>query len=56
MNESLKNLIKEPSTWRGIAALITAAGIAVSPEQIAVIAVAGFTVIGLIGAIFKDKQ
>jgi hypothetical protein len=45
----------EPSTWRGIAALITAAGIALSPEQVAAVTAAGLAVVGIIGAFFPDK-
>ena len=47
--------MKEPSTWRGVAALVSAAGIALTPEQTEAIVAAGLAVIGLIGAICPDK-
>lgn len=47
--------LAEPSTWRGIVALVTAAGIALSPEQVAAITSAGLAVVGIIGAFFPDK-
>lgn len=45
----------EASTWRGLAALATAAGIAFSPEQVAAITALGLAVVGAIGAFFPDK-
>ena len=45
----------EASTWRGIIALLTAAGISISPEQTDKIVAAGLSVIGFIGMFFKDK-
>ena len=47
--------LAEPSTWRGIVALVTAAGISLSPEQAAAITAAGLAVIGVVGAFFSDK-
>lgn len=47
--------LSEPSTWRGIIALLTAAGIALSPEQVEAIIVAGLGLIGIAGAFFPDK-
>lgn len=46
--------LSEPSTWRGIAALVTAAGIGISPDQIAAISAVGLAVIGAIGTFFPD--
>lgn len=46
--------LSETSTWRGIIALVTAAGIALSPEQANAITAAGLGVIGVIGAFFPD--
>ena len=45
----------EASTWRGILALVTAAGITLSPEQVAAITAAGLALIGVVGAFFSDK-
>lgn len=47
--------LAEPSTWRGIVALITAAGISLSPEQATAITAAGLALIGVVGAFFSDK-
>lgn len=44
----------EASTWRGIMAIVTAAGIAISPEQAAAITASGLAVIGVVGAFFPD--
>ena len=48
--------LKEASTWRGIVALITAAGVALTPEQQAAIVSAGLAVIGLIGVLLGDQK
>lgn len=55
MNQNLRELLGEPSTWRGIALLITAAGIQLSPDQIAAITSVGLAVTGFIGAFVRDK-
>lgn len=47
---------KESSTWRGIVALLTAAGIALSPEQGEAIVALGLAVIGAIGVFTADKK
>jgi hypothetical protein len=47
--------LKEASTWRGLVALLTAAGIGLSPEQGEAITATGLAVIGLIGVFVKDK-
>jgi hypothetical protein len=56
----MKNFIlargREASTWRGIVALVTAAGIAISPEQGEAIVALGLAVIGAIGVFFADKN
>ena len=49
-----KNLITEPSTWRGLVWMLTAMGLAVSPDQQAAIAATGMAIAGLIGAFFTD--
>ena len=45
----------EASTWRGIIAFLTAAGITISPDMTDKIVAAGLAVIGIIGMFFKDK-
>lgn len=47
--------LKEASTWRGIVALLTAAGMTISPEMVDKIVAAGLAVMGIIGMLFKDK-
>lgn len=47
--------LKEASTWRGIVALITAVGVALSPEQVEAIVAAGLAVVGLIGVLTPDS-
>ena len=47
--------LKEASTWRGIALLLTAFGIQVAPEvQDAIISV-GIAVAGAVGVLFPDS-
>ena len=47
--------LKEPSTWRGIVMLLTAAGIPIAPQMQDVIISAGLALVGLIGAATPDK-
>lgn len=46
--------LSEASTWRGIIALATAAGVAMSPELIEAIVAAGLAGIGLVGVLVPD--
>ena len=48
--------LSESSTWRGLLMLMTAAGIAITPEQTDAIVDAGLAVIGFIGVFFPDKH
>ena len=52
----LKERLGEASTWRGIAALLTAVGVTLSPEQTNAIVSAGLALIGLLGVFTKDKK
>lgn len=45
--------LKQPSTWRGITMLVTSLGIAINPDLMEQIVVAGTAVAGLIGVLFK---
>lgn len=45
--------LKQPSTWRGIIMLATSLGIAINPQLMEQIVVAGTAVAGLIGVLFK---
>ena len=56
MKEFILNRGKESSTWRGIVALLTAAGVALSPEQGEAIVALGLAVIGAIGVFTADKK
>ena len=55
MKNYLVERMKEPSTWRGIILLLTAAGVPIAPELQTVIISAGLGLAGLIGAITPDK-
>ena len=46
---------KEASTWRGLVAIVTAAGISLSPELAEAIVALGLAVIGIFGVFTKDK-
>jgi hypothetical protein len=47
---------KEASTWRGIIALLTAAGVALTPEQGEAVVALGLAIIGAIGVFTADKK
>ena len=47
---------KEPSTWRGLALLLTVAGAKLSPEHTELILLLGLGLAGLIGAALPDKK
>lgn len=46
---------KEASTWRGLVAIVTAAGVSLSPELAEAIVALGLAVIGILGVFTKDK-
>ena len=48
--------LREPSTWRGLAALATAFGLKAAPEMQEAVIGTGLTVIGLINVIRKEKR
>ena len=48
--------LKEASTWRGIVAILTASGIAISPEQTESIVACGLAIIGCLGAFLPDTS
>lgn len=56
MKEYLISRLKERSTWVGLTALATAAGIALSPDQLDAIAVAGSAIAGLVAVFTADKK
>lgn len=54
MKKFFLNRLKEPSTWRGIVACLTAFGLALEPNQKEAIITAGLAVIGLLGTFLPD--
>lgn len=54
MNYILARL-KEVSTWKGAIALLTVAGVALSPDQAQAIATAGAAVFGALALLLPDK-
>jgi hypothetical protein len=53
--ETVISYLKQPSTWRGIVAILTAAGIALEPAQVEAITVAGVALIGVI-EVFRNEK
>ncbi len=51
----LLDRLKEASTWRGIALLLTAFGIQVAPEVQDAVISAGVAVAGAVGVLFPDS-
>lgn len=47
--------LAEPSTWRGIVAVLTAAGITLDPNQSAKIVAVGLSMIGTINILRKEN-
>jgi uncharacterized membrane protein len=56
MKSYLLERLKEPSTWRGLTALLTAVGVALSPDQVNAIVSAGLALMGVLGVFTKDKD
>lgn len=48
--------VAEPSTWRGVVALLASVGIAVDPGHLETFVTSGLALIGLIGALTPDKR
>ena len=49
------NRLREPSTWRGLVWLATAAGVSLSPDVWAYITTIGMAAAGLIGVITREE-
>lgn len=47
--------LKEPSTWRGIVLLLTAAGVPMAPGVADLVIAVGLAVAGMIGTVMPDK-
>ena len=52
----LRQRLEEPSTWRGFVLVATGLGVAMSPETIEHIVVAGTAMAGLIGIFTEDDR
>ena len=55
MKQYILERLKEPSTWRGIILILTAAGVPIAPEMQTAIISAGLALAGLIGVATPDK-
>lgn len=51
----LAERLREPSTWRGLVWVLTACGVALKPEQVDAIIVAGMAIAGVIGVFTTEK-
>ena len=49
------NRLREASTWRGLVWLLTVSGVALRPDQIEAIVMAGMAIAGLIGVFVRDE-
>ena len=47
--------LEQPSTWRGLVALVTAAGISVAPDKAEAIGTLGAALFGVIGVFISDS-
>jgi len=56
MNDYIKERLKEPSTWRGIILLLTAAGVPIAPAMSEVIICAGLAMAGGVGVVTPDRK
>lgn len=52
----LIELLKYPSTWKGLITLVTILGVKVAPEQAEAIATAGIATVGAIATFFSDAD
>lgn len=51
-----KARLLEASTWRGVIAILTAAGVGISPAQSDAIIASGLSIMGVIGVFTADKK
>ena len=56
MSAYLLARLQEPSTWRGLVLIATAAGAVLSPDQQEAIIAGGLLVSGLLGAALPDRE
>lgn len=55
MKQYLLDRAREPSTWRGVILLLTAAGVPMAPELASAVVSTGLAVAGLVGVLTRDK-
>lgn len=48
--------LQEPSTWRGLILIATAAGAKLSPQQVEAILTGGILLAGLVAVAFPDRR
>jgi len=56
MLQFLIDRLRERSTWLGLIAIISAAGVAISPEQVEAIAIAGAAIAGAVAVFTADTD
>jgi len=56
MQTYLHTLLKQPSTWRGVIWILTALGIALTPEQSEAVITLGMAFAGAIGTFVSDNK
>lgn len=56
MKDYVKERLKEPSTWRGIILLLTAAGVPIAPHMGEAIITIGLALAGGVGVVAPDKR
>lgn len=56
MKEYALERLKEPSTWRGIILLLTAAGVPIAPAMSEAIICVGLALAGGVGIVTPDKR
>lgn len=52
----LFEMMKEASTYRGLAWMLGAAGVTISPDQVGVIAAGAMALVGVIDTFKKDRK
>jgi hypothetical protein len=56
MKDYIKARLKEPSTWRGIILILTAAGVPIAPQMGEAIICIGLALAGGVGVVTPDKK
>lgn len=56
MKDYIKARLKEPSTWRGIILILTAAGVPIAPQMGEAIICIGLALAGGVGVVTPDKN